>query len=149
MPHCRTAPQLKEQIMLIRHACLSAFLLVVALPPAMSTEPTHVSNNERSFVEHGTEYRNVEGKWQRVDTWNRLDTPAPDRRPYRRGDISSDGNYVYVGGDRLWILRSHAYRFENGRLVHADTLRHDTPRPSLQMTEAERRSMQEQNIGGP
>ena len=125
--------------MSIHQALLAAMLLGAAAAPAMAAAPFHAANNESGFVEHGPEYRRVNGQWQRVDTWNGLDSPAPERRAYRQGEVSADGNYTFVGGDRGWALRTHAYKWENGGFVHADTLRHDTPKPSLNMTEEEKR----------
>jgi len=125
--------------MSIHQTLLAALLLGATAVPAMAEAPFHLANNEIGFVEHGPEYRRVNGQWQRVDAWNGLDSRVPERRPYQQGDISADGNYMFVGGEQGWSLRPHAYEWENGGPIHADTLRHDKPKPSLNMTEEEKR----------
>lgn len=117
---------------------LAAILLGASMTPALATAPMHATNGESGVSVHGAEYRKVNGQWQRVDVWNGLGNTAPVRRGYQQGEISADGNYVYGGGYRGWVLRAHGYKWENGRLVHADGIRHDTPKPSLTMTEGER-----------
>ena len=124
--------------MSIQQALIAAMLLGASVAPALATAPMHAANGDAGVVAHGAEYSRINGQWQRVDTWNGLGAAAPDRRAYRQGDTSADGNYVYVGGEKGWELRSHGYKWQNGSLVHADALRHDTPKPSLTMTQQER-----------
>ncbi|OYY37325.1 MAG: DUF4148 domain-containing protein, partial [Polaromonas sp. 39-63-25] len=40
----------------------------------------------------------------------------------------------------------HSYAFQDGRLVHTDSIAHNTPKPSLAMTDAERRLFREQSV---
>lgn len=125
--------------MSIQQALFAAMLLGASVTSALASAPMHVANTQNGFIEHGPEYRKVNGQWQRVDTWNGLDSPAPDRRSYRQGETSADGNFTYVGGDQGWAPRAHAYKWENGGLLHVDTLRHDTPKANLNMTAEDRR----------
>ncbi len=46
-----------------------------------------------------------------------------------------------------WVPPTHEYVFENGRLKHVGNMGHDSPRPSLQMTEEERRWYEELYFG--
>ena len=46
------------------------------------------------------------------------------------GDVSVDGLYTYVGGERGWINRQHSYDFVNGQVVHSsDCLPYAQPAP--------------------
>ena len=40
-------------------------------------------------------------------------------------------NWEYLGGESGSQLRQHGYDFVNGRLVHSDTIPHNTPKPSF------------------
>jgi hypothetical protein len=43
-----------------------------------------------------------------------------ETKALRPGDLSSDGQHVYLGEASGWQLRPMEYRFENGRLTHVD-----------------------------
>jgi hypothetical protein len=62
---------------------------------------------------------------------------------FRANPVSADGQYRFVGGDRQWEPVLHSYDFRNGVLVHTDSIAHDTPRPSVVMTSAEKRAAEE------
>lgn len=83
----------------------------------------HPANNEAGSVYHGAEYGKVDGKRVRTDSWN-LRTGAVI------APIAGDG-WERVDGEAGWQLRQHRYDFRNGRLVHTDTLPHDTARPEV------------------
>lgn len=59
-------------------------------------------------------------------------TGSPQRGVFQqKGDISSDGQYVYSGTDRGWVLRSHSYVFAAGKWDHApDCLAYNEPKAS-------------------
>jgi hypothetical protein len=44
----------------------------------------------------------------------------PDTKALRLGEISSDGQYVYLGEASGWQLRPMEYRIDRGRLTHVD-----------------------------
>ena len=62
---------------------------------------------------------------------------------FRSNPVSADGQYRFVGGEKQWEAVMHSYDFRNGMLVHTDSISHDTPRPSVVMTAAERRAAEE------
>lgn len=57
---------------------------------------------------------------------------------FRANPVLADGTRV-VGGEAGYALPQHSYAWQGGRFVHTDTLAHNTPRPSLSMSEAEKR----------
>ena len=93
---------------------------------ALADAPFHRTPDETGSVYHGTEYRKVGDRWQRVDTWNDIANPGPKfERPYQIGDVSPDGQYVYRGdAEGTWELRPHASYFRGGKLTHADDFTH-------------------------
>ena len=62
---------------------------------------------------------------------------------FRSNPVSADGQYRFVGGEKQWEAVMHSYDFRNGMLVHTDSISHDTPRPSVVMTAAEKRAAEE------
>ena len=90
---------------------------------ALATDTAHPVNNESGSVYHGAEYGKVDGRLARVDTWNMQAGTGT-------GTNAID-NWEQVPGDSGWQLRQHRYDFVNGRLVHTDTISHDTPRPKV------------------
>lgn len=123
---------------------LALALLTVTGASALAAAPLHVTADDRGYVDHGVTYSWVGGRWQRVDSWNLGKGIETDQIVPRAGDLSADGAFVYTGRSETgWDVRPHAYRWENWRFVHADTLSHDGRRPSLAVSAQERRSMQE------
>lgn len=90
---------------------------------ALAADTAHPANNEAGSVYHGAEYAKVDGKFVRVDSWN-MRTGAVI------APIADDG-WERIDGEAGWQLRPHRYDFVNGRLVHTDTLPHDTARPKV------------------
>ncbi len=58
---------------------------------------------------------------------------------FRRNPVSADGLYRYVGGDQIWVPVSHKYAYSDGKWQHADTLPHNEPASSSQMTPEEKK----------
>lgn len=56
---------------------------------------------------------------------------------WRKNPVSADG-YRDVGGEKGLEYVGHSYIFRDGRFVHADSLPHDTPKPSLAISDRER-----------
>ncbi|MEO5676565.1 MAG: hypothetical protein ABIQ84_03385 [Usitatibacter sp.] len=103
---------------------LAAFVGVAALAGSgvvLSTAPAHPANTETGSVYHGAEYAGVDGRLARVDNWNR-----PVGAPASR---AAKDAWDFIGGESGWVLRQHSYDFANGRLVHSDTISHDSPKP--------------------
>ena len=54
-----------------------------------------------------------------------------DTKQLRVGDVSPDGLYTYIGGERGWINRQHGYEFVGGEIVHSsDCLPYTQPAPA-------------------
>jgi hypothetical protein len=64
---------------------------------------------------------------------------------FRKNPVTAEGGTA-VGGEAGYIPPQHTYAFRGGKLVHTDSLAHNTPKPSLAMTDAERRVFQEQYV---
>ncbi len=77
-----------------------------------------------SAVADGTWIRsNDEDGWQYVPApfGSVKASPAlPAVKPLQIGDLSTDREWVYTGGESGWQIRPMEYRFEGGRLVHVD-----------------------------
>jgi hypothetical protein len=98
-----------------------ALLAASAVVPALADGFGHPANNEAGSFYHGPEYRLVEGRLVRTDEGS-TKAVAPER---------PDRHWTFDGSEAGWALTPHAYRFDGGRMVHADPFRHDTPRPSV------------------
>ncbi len=90
---------------------------------AMATDTAHPVNNESGSAYHGAEYGKVDGKLARVDSWNmRAGTGTVP---------NANDSWEFVPGEAGSQLRQHRYDFVGGRLVHTDTIPHNTPRPKF------------------
>jgi len=54
---------------------------------------------------------------------------APLAAAAQPGEISTDRQYVYVGGEEGWVNRPHEYSFQDGLLVRSDDRDFSTPAP--------------------
>ncbi len=61
-----------------------------------------------------------------------------EMRAFRLAPVAGDG-WRHVGGEAGWAPPTPEYAFNNGRLERIDGAGLDSPRPSLKMTEDERR----------
>ena len=106
---------------------------------ALADAPFHRTPDETGSVYHGTEYRKVGDRWQRVDNWNDFASSGPKfERPYQIGDVSADGQYVYTGDSQgTWQLRPHRYEFRGGRLTHADDFTHSAAAANTNLSSQE------------
>jgi hypothetical protein len=118
-------------------ASTAATLLVSGY--ALADAPFHRTTDETGSVYHGTEYRKVGDRWQRVDTWNDFASQgAAFERAYRTGDVSPDGLYVYVGdAEGTWQVRPHGYDFQGGKLTHADDFTHSAAAANANLSREE------------
>ncbi|OZA87183.1 MAG: hypothetical protein B7X65_13415 [Polaromonas sp. 39-63-25] len=64
---------------------------------------------------------------------------------FRNNPTTAEGGTL-VGGEAGYMPPQHSYAFQDGRLVHTDSIAHNTPKPSLAMTDAERRLFREQSV---
>ena len=125
---------------LVNAVLIGAFF---ATGSALAEKPSHITSDETGSVYHGTEYRKVGERWQRVDTWNNFTSPGTSfERAYRLGDVSADGQYVYVGdAEGTWQLRPHRYDFRGGRLTHADPFTHTAAAANANLSPEDTRNM--------
>ena len=74
-------------------------------------------------------------------TKNRSDVQK-DLQTFRKNPVAADGGTL-VGGEVGYEFAKHSYALQGGKLVHTDNIAHNTSKPNLAMTDAERRSYQE------
>ena len=88
------------------------------------------------LVPHAYEFRN--GKLVHIDKIE-YSTPKPTVASVEqaRNSVTSDG-WRHVGDETEWSPVPYAYEFRGGKLVHADSFDHNTPKPILASTEQER-----------
>ena len=95
----------------VRTGMLAALFAATALAPALAQSPTP-STGEAGYIEPVPQLNSkVSSK----------PLASPEARRMKRGEVSPDGNWLWAGGERDWVLRSHQMRFEGWRLVHAET----------------------------
>lgn len=102
----------------------AAALLVPGL--AAASQPIHLKNTEQGYVFHP----------DHAAAASRASNSGP-----AVGDVTKDG-FRYVGGDQAWQVEAHRLVLRSGQWVHADALNHNAPRPSLSMSDTERRALQ-------
>lgn len=75
-------------------------------------------------------------------------TPPTERRAFRIGDVSPDGQSVYVGGDAGWALlpKQHARRMSGGTVPSGSE--RGLPRSSRSPSAEEKKLLRETQIGG-
>ena len=66
---------------------------------------------------------------------------------WRKNPATADG-YRDVGGEAGWASIGHRYDLRDGKFVHADSIPHNTPKPSLAMTPEERAAWEATNRAG-
>lgn len=80
-------------------------LAIAAAPLTASAQAVNVDNDWASFFRYNPASVNVAKPAQRA-------TPRP-------GDVSPDGQYVFVNDQRGWQLRPYSYVWSGGQLAHA------------------------------
>lgn len=99
---------------------------------AVANQTFHPANNEAGVITHS-----VPGSKTRAQVEAEQIAAA----------ATAVGNWRHVGGDIGWELVQHAYVFRNGKLVHADQLEHNAPKPSLASIAEGRKQYAEQYSG--
>ncbi len=111
---------------------------VFVLALVSASIPAAFANSGSTWVggEVGFESHPVQSSKSRADVQKEFEA-------FRANPVTSDGGTL-VGGEVGYILPQHSYAFQGGKLVHTDTIPHNTPKPSLAMTDAERQLFREQ-----
>lgn len=111
--------------MSIRKTTFATLLTAVIAAPAFAGSGVTFVGGERGF-----EFHTLPSTTTRAQV-------KQDLADWRSNPVAGDG-YREVGGERGWEAPQHAYAFRNGVLVHADTLNHNAPKPSIAMARADR-----------
>ncbi len=110
---------------------------IVALALVGATLPAAFANSGTTWVggDRGFEFHPSNSTKSRAEVQQELEA-------FRKNPFTADGTKI-VNTDKGFISPQHSYAFQGGTLVHIDTLAHDTPKPSLVMTDAEKRLQRE------
>ena len=111
--------------MSIRKSIILASLAGAFALPAFATNGTSYDGGEVGFQFHAMPSTVTRAQVQK------------ELAEWRKNPVTADG-YREVGGEAGIRMEPHRYDFRNGTFVHADSLPHNTPKPSLVMTPAER-----------
>ncbi|MDP2448851.1 DUF4148 domain-containing protein [Polaromonas sp.] len=117
--------------MLFRKTVFALALAGAAIPAAFANSGGTWVGGEQGFETHA-----VQSTTSRADVQKEL-------QAFRKNPKTAEGGRL-VGGEAGYIPPQHSYAFQDGRLVHTDSIAHNTPKPSLAMTDAERTLFQEQ-----
>lgn len=97
-----------------------------------------------AFADNGWTWIGGEAVWQAhamSGTRSRAEV-LRELEAFRKDPVATDG-WRHVGGEIGDLPPQHAIKLENGRWVHADKFDHDTPKPGLSMSPAERQRHQQ------
>lgn len=120
--------------MLFRKTVFALALVGAAIPAAFASSDAIWLGSDNGFVAYpGTSNSN--------STKSRADVQQ-ELAAFRKNPVTADGGKI-VNTDKGYISPQHSYAFQGGTLVHTDTLAHDTPKPSLVMTDADKRLQRE------
>lgn len=116
--------------MLFRKTVFTLALAGAAIPAAFANSGSTWVGGELGFQPHA-----VQSTKSRADV--KKETEA-----FRKNSVTAhDG--TLVGGEVGYIPPQHSFGFQGGKLTHTDSIAHNTPKPNLVMTTAERRLSQE------
>ena len=119
--------------MLFRKTVFALALAGAALPAAFANSGSTWVGGELGFENHA-----MQSAKSRADVQKEL-------QAFRKNPVAADGGML-VGGEAGYIRPQHSYAFQGGKLAHTDRIAHNTAKPSLTMTDAERRLFKEQYV---
>ncbi|ABM39831.1 DUF4148 domain-containing protein [Polaromonas naphthalenivorans] len=120
--------------MSIRKIIVALTLAGAALPAAFANSAvTSVGNTRDADYPASTLYS--------ASTKTRAEV-MQELQAFRSNPVTADGGKI-VNTERGFAPAQHSYAFEGGALVHTDKLAHDTAKPSLVMTDADKRLQRE------
>lgn len=120
--------------MSIRQTVFALALVGASIPAAFASNGGNFHSEERGF-----EFHPVHSTKSRADVVKELEA-SKDAPPSGMNRSPS-----FDRGDSGYVNEQHSFAIQGGRLIHTDTMAHNTPKPSLAMTDAERRFLQELN----
>lgn len=112
--------------MSIRKTIVALALVGAALPAAFANSGVTQSAGYRDFQYHATNSSKTRAEVQQ------------ELEAFRKNPFTADGSKL-VDNERGFILAQHSYAFQGGALVHADTIAHNTAKPSVMLRDADRR----------
>lgn len=114
--------------MSIRKTIVALALVGAALPAAFANSNTGWAGNERgvSVIEANTS-ASIKTRAQVVQ----------ELQAFRNNPVAANGS-KFVNNDRGFARAQHSYAFQGGALVHTDTIAHNTVKPSVVLTDADK-----------
>lgn len=119
--------------MLFRKTVFALALAGAAVPAAFANTGSAWVGGELGFETHAVQSTTSRAEIQK------------EYQAYRKNPVSTDGGTL-VGGEIGYLPPQHSYALQDGKLVHTDRIAHDTAKPSLAMTDAERELFRVQYI---
>lgn len=111
--------------MLFRKTVFALALAGAAIPAAFANSGSAWVGGELGFEAHAVQSIKSRANIQK------------EYQAFRKNPVSADGGTL-SGGEVGYIPPQHSYAFQDGKLIHTDRIAHNTPKPSLAMTDAER-----------
>ena len=119
--------------MSIRKTIVAMALVGAALPAAFANSHTGWAGNERGV---SVIQANISASTKtRAEVVQELQT-------FRKNPVTADGSKL-VDTERGFVPAQHSYAFQGGALVHADTVAHNTAKPSTALTDDDKRRNRE------
>ena len=120
--------------MLIRKTIFALALVGAAMPAAFANISVTSIGGDRDFL-----YNTSNSTKTRAEVKQELEV-------FRKNPVTANGGRI-VTTDVGYIRPQHSFALQNGAIVHTDTLPHNTSKPSLVMTDAEKRQYREMYSG--
>ena len=119
--------------MSIRKTIVDLALVAAAVPAAFANSHTGWAGNERgvSLIEANTG----------TSTKTRAEV-MQELQAFRNNPVAADGSRL-IDNERGFVPAQHSYAFQGGTLVHTDTIAHNTVKPSVVLTDADKRRNRE------
>ena len=116
--------------MSIRTTLVTLALAGAVLPAAFANSGVTQDAGYRDF-----RHRVMNSTKTRAEVQQELET-------FRKNPVTADGGKI-VNTEIGFVSPQHSSAFQGGALVHTDKLPHDTPKPSLVMTDTDKRLQRE------
>lgn len=114
--------------MLFRKTLFVLALAGIVIPAAFANNDSGWASNERGVGIQASS--NISPK-SRADVQKEL-------KAFRKNPFTADGTKI-VNTEKGIISPRHSYGFQGGKLAHTDNIDHTTPKPSVVMTDSDRK----------